>query len=137
MKSNFKKLTAITLSSLGILASAPSAFCAPKACPSSAKKNNNITNAPKKHVQTDSSKTKVISNRIISKKLIGCKFTQKHLKAPNATFIYDGAFSDQPNLKKISYKCKEGVEKYFSKKLRKRKTLSEVDLPLKASVLTV
>ena len=101
MKSNFKKLTAITLSSLGILASAPSAFCAPKACPSSAKKNNNITNAPKKHVQTDSSKTKVISNRIISKKLIGCKFTQKHLKAPNATFIYDGAFSDQPNLKKI------------------------------------
>ena len=43
MKSNFKKLTAITLSSLGILASAPSAFCAPKACPSSAKKNNNIT----------------------------------------------------------------------------------------------
>ena len=31
----------------------------------------------------------------------------------------------------------EGVEKYFSKKLRKRKTLSEADLPLKASVLTV
>ena len=40
-------------------------------------------------------------------------------------------------LKDISYKRMEGVEKYFSKKLRKRKTLSEVDLPLKASVLTV
>lgn len=101
MKSNFKKFTAITLSSLGILASAPSAFCAPKACPNSAKKNNNITNAPKKHVQTESSKTKVIPNRMISKEHIGCKFTQKYLKAPYATFIYDGAFSDQPNLEKI------------------------------------
>ena len=30
-------------------------------------------------------------------------------------------------LKDISYKRMEGVEKYFSKKLRKRKTLSEVD----------
>lgn len=30
MKNNFKKVTAIVLSSLGILASAPSAFCAPK-----------------------------------------------------------------------------------------------------------
>ena len=30
MKNNLKKLTAIALSSLGILASAPSAFCAPK-----------------------------------------------------------------------------------------------------------
>lgn len=30
MKNNFKKLTAIAISSLGILASAPSAFCAPK-----------------------------------------------------------------------------------------------------------
>ena len=102
MKSNFKKLTAITLSSLGILASAPSAFCAPKACPNSAKKNNNITNAPKKRVQTESSKTKVIiPNRIISKGYLGCKFTQNYLKAPYATFIYDGAFSDQPNLEKI------------------------------------
>ena len=101
MKSNFKKLTAITLSSLGILASAPLAFCAPKACPNSAKKNNNITNAPKKRVQTDSSKTKVIPNRIISKGYLGCKFTQNYLKAPYATFIYDGAFSDQPNLEKI------------------------------------
>ena len=40
-------------------------------------------------------------------------------------------------LKDISYKRMEGVEKYFSKKLRKRKTLSEADLPLKASVLAV
>ena len=40
-------------------------------------------------------------------------------------------------LKDISYKRMEGVEKYFSKKLCKRRTLSEVDLPLKASVLAV
>lgn len=40
-------------------------------------------------------------------------------------------------LKDISYKRMEGVEKYFSKKLRKSKTLSEVNPPLKASVLAV
>ncbi len=102
MKSNFKKLTAITLSSLGILASAPSAFCAPKACPSSEKKNHDITKAPKKRGgQTKSSKTKVILNRIVSKESFGCKFTQKNLEAPYATYIYDDAFSNQPNLKKI------------------------------------
>ena len=40
-------------------------------------------------------------------------------------------------IKDISYMRIEGVEKYFSKKLRKRKTLSEVNPPLKASVLAV
>lgn len=40
-------------------------------------------------------------------------------------------------IKDISYMRMEGVEKYFSKKLRKRKTLSEVNPPLKASVLAV
>ena len=40
-------------------------------------------------------------------------------------------------IKDISYMRMEGVEKYFSKKLRKRKTLSEENPPLKASVLVV
>ena len=43
----------------------------------------------------------------------------------------------QALIKDISYMRMEGVEKYFSKKLRKRKTLSEGNPPLKASVLVV
>ena len=102
MKNSFKKLTAITLSSLGILASAPSAFCAPKACHSSKEKNHDITKAPKKRSgQTKSSKTEIISDRMLSKGSFKGKITQKTLKAPNATCIYDDTFSNQPNLEKI------------------------------------
>ena len=101
MKNNFKKVTAIVLSSLGILASAPSAFCVPKTCPNSAKKNHEITNAPKKRISRPKILKYVILNRIISKQNIDQKFTKKTLEIPNATFVDDYALANQPNIREI------------------------------------
>ena len=92
-------IMALVLASFGF---APSAFCAPKACPSSKKKNHDITKAPKKRGgQTKSSETKVIFDLVVSKEYLEGEITQKNLRAPIAAFIHSNAFSNQPNLEII------------------------------------
>lgn len=102
MNSNFKKSAAIVVSALGVLTSAPSAFCAPKACPNSEKKNYNITKAPKKREnESQTSHTKIIPNRIISKKYMDGEIFQKRVDAPDAVAVEDYAFANQSHIKKV------------------------------------
>ena len=124
MKNNFKKFTAITLSSLGMLTSTPSAFCAPKSnltkltptekahettaptkCDSELKFSSSTPSAFHAiKIRKSTCKTALILGKKISPKSIGHLVNAKCLEAPLANIIKSLSFAYQTNLEKITFK---------------------------------